>query len=60
LNAVTTAFLFDKNEILMYNIYIKKGMVLMEINYLDDFVCDISCEEYYNEEYDDEQVLGEM
>lgn len=22
----------------------------MEINYLDDFVCDISCEEYYNEE----------
>jgi hypothetical protein len=60
LNAVTTAFLFDKNKILMYNIYIKKGMVLMEINYLDDFVCDISCEEYYNEEYDDEQVLGEM
>jgi hypothetical protein len=44
----------------MYNIYIKKGMVLMEINYLDDFVCDISCEEYYNEEYDDEQILGEM
>ena len=22
----------------------------MEINYLDDFVCDISCEEYYSEE----------
>lgn len=22
----------------------------MEINYQDDFVCDISCEEYYNEE----------
>ena len=34
----------------MYNIYIKKGMMDMEINYLDDFVCDISCEEYYNEE----------
>lgn len=24
----------------------------MEINYLDDFVCDVSCEEYYNEEKD--------
>ena len=34
----------------MYNIYIKKGMMGMEINYLDDFVCDVSCEEYYNEE----------
>lgn len=24
----------------------------MEINYLDDFVCDVSCEEYYSEEED--------
>ena len=25
----------------------------MKTNYLDDFVCDITCEEYYNEESDE-------
>ena len=38
----------------MYNIYIKKGIMEMEINYLDDFICDITCEEFYYEK--DEEV----
>ena len=26
----------------------------MEFNYLDDFICDVACEEYYSEEEYDE------
>lgn len=25
----------------------------MEFNYLDDFICNITCEEFYNQEYEE-------
>ena len=25
----------------------------MEFNYLDDFICNVTCEEFYNEEYEE-------
>ena len=56
MNAVITAFLFDKNKILVYNIYIKKGSDVM-LNYLDDFICKVSCEEYYEENKINENEL---
>ena len=55
-NSNTKASSFENFKKLWYNIYIR---LREECWVLDDYICDITCEEYYNErDYFDEDWVG--